>query len=131
MASTAIANVSMRPLSGPVGSIMALKTTNASTSSTATGRTIGLGHAVLAVSAQAIVSTGTATITVEGSLASSGGWTTLKSTSWTSTQAGVVRSIVGASTSAKPVTHLRARITDMSTAPGAGGADVTVWLAVI
>lgn len=130
MASTAIANIAVSPLSGPSGSIMALKSTNTSTSSTATGRTIGLRHAVLAVSAQAIVSTGTATITVEGSLASSGGWTTLKSTAWTSTQAGVVRLIQAASTTAKPVTHLRARITDMSTAPGAGGADVTVWLAV-
>lgn len=131
MASTAIANVSMRPLSGPVGSIMALKSTNTSTSSTATGRTLGLGHACLAVSAQAIVSTGTATIAFDGSLASSGGWTQIKSTTWTSTQQGAIRVVQAPSTSARPLTHLRVRITDMSTAPGAGGADVTVWLAAL
>lgn len=131
MPSTDIYDVGSRPLSAPPGTIKALATTNASTTSTATGRTLALRSAAYAISAQAVVSTGTATVTFEGSLIPSGGWTTIKTTSWTSTQGSVVRLIQGASTSAKPYTNLRARITDMSTAPGAGGADVTVYLGVI
>ncbi len=131
MASTDIHDITVRPISAPLGSIKMIAATNASTTSTATSRTISLQTACYAISAQAVVSTGTATVTFEGSLVPSGGWTTLKTTSWTSTQGGTVRLIQGASTSAKPVTHLRARITDMSTAPGAGGADVTVWVAAV
>ena len=131
MASTTIQDVTVRPLSAPAGSIPVIFSTNLSTSSTQTSRTISLASAAYVISAQVLSSTGTTTVAVDGSLNPTAGWTNLKTTSWTSTQGGVVRLIQGASTSAKPVTHLRARITDMSTAPGAGGADVTVWLGVL
>ena len=134
MASTTIQDVTVRPLSAPLGAIKALYSTNLSTSSTATGRTIALGTAAYAISAQAIVSTGGSpkvTFSIDGSLNPSGGWTALKSTTWTTTQAGTVRLVQGASTSAKPVTHLRVRITDVTTTASTGLGDATVWLGVV
>lgn len=125
MSSTSIHSV---PARGP---ILAFATTNASTTAANT-RTLSLGRAVTGISAQVVVSTGSATIAFDGSLYPTGGWTSIKSTSWTSTQQGRVRIVQAPySTAAVPYTHLRVTISDMSTAPGAGGADVKAWVAVV
>lgn len=118
-----------RPVSAPLGSIRAFHSTNVSTAAS-TGDTIALPTAVRQVTAQTVVSTGgstKATVTVSGSLAPSGGWTTLKSTTWTTTQASVMRVIT--SSTARPLTHLKVSV-DLSTTASTGRGDVDVWLAV-
>lgn len=107
----------LRALSGTFPTI-------AATTSTGAGDPMPLGRPIQALSAAVTFSTGSSTgtvgVTFQGSLTGTH-WTTLKSTSWTSTQQGVVRAVGLAST---PVTHARAVITSHT-----GTRSVSVVLA--
>lgn len=128
MSSTAIASFPTRPVTAAVGAIQAFRSTNMSTAAS-TGRTLAFPTAVRQITAQTVLgTTGStkATVTFKGSLYPTGGWTTLKSTTWTSTQAGTLR-IIATSTS-RPVTHLKVEV-DLSTTVSTALPDCAVWLA--
>lgn len=130
MASTAIHNVITRPMSAAVAAIK-FTSTNLSTSSTQAYRSLAFGTPVNQISAQALYTSTAAsasiTLRFDGSLLPAAGWTAIKSTVWTSTQAGTVRSILAPSS--RCYSHLRVVITDFSSQPGANLADVTIALA--